>query len=101
MRARTAGAFSPMPPCEDERVQSTERGGDAAAVLPIPGRVGESQIRIGQAAAVNLPIQRSLQRFAGLIQRELDARRAPIDRQDAALIWFYYSHDSRSGPNHG
>jgi hypothetical protein len=71
----------------------------AAAVLPIPGRVGESEIRIGQADAVNLPIQRSLQRFAGVIQRKLDARRTPIDRQDTALIWFYYSHNSR--PNHG
>ena len=48
---------------EDERVQSTERRGDAAAVLPIPGRVGESQIRIGQADAVNLPHS---DRFSGL-----------------------------------
>jgi len=57
-------------------------GGDAAAVLLIPGRVIERQIRTAQADAVNLSQKPSLQRFASLVQRELDARRATIDRQD-------------------
>ena len=60
-------------------------GGEAAAVLLIPSRVVEGQIRPAQADAVNLSMKPSLQRFACLIQRELDARRAAIDRQDACL----------------
>ena len=47
--------------------------GNAASVLLIPGRVVERQIRSAQADAVNLSMQLSLQRLAGLIQHELDA----------------------------
>jgi hypothetical protein len=56
--------------------------GEPAAVLSIRGRLVERQIRPAQADTINLSIKPSLQRFAGLIQRELDARRAAIDRQD-------------------
>ena len=57
-------------------------GGEAEAPLPFPGRIMERQIRPAQADAVNLSIKPSLQRFACLIQRELDARRAAVDGQD-------------------
>jgi hypothetical protein len=74
-------------------------GGNAAAVLLIPGRVKvrfvlgkpmRSTFHEAFAPAVRL-----------LIQRELDARRVTVDGQDAGLIWFYYFHTSCSGPNQG
>jgi hypothetical protein len=40
------------------------------------------QIRPAQTDAVNFSIKPALQRFADLIERELDARRAAIDGQD-------------------
>jgi hypothetical protein len=57
-------------------------GGEAETPLPFPDRVIERQIRPAQADAVNLSIKPALQRFACLVQRKLDARRAAIDGQD-------------------
>ena len=48
----------------------------------IPGRVCERQNGTAQADAIDLSMKPSLQRFAGLVQRELDARRTAVDRQD-------------------
>jgi len=54
-------------------------GGEAAVVLPIPGRVMESQIGPAQADAVDLSIKPSLQRFFDPEKREPDARGAAVD----------------------
>jgi len=53
---------------------------ETAAVLLIRGRVMECQIRTAQADAVNLSRKSSLQQFACLVQRELNARRTAVDR---------------------
>ena len=53
---------------------------DAKAALLTPERIVESQIRPGCANAVNFSNQLSHRWFANLIQRELDARRAAVDR---------------------
>jgi hypothetical protein len=60
IRARTTGAFSPMP----------------------PGNTGVS-------SSLNSALQNPSERVTGLYQRELDARRAAIDRQDAWVSWFH------------
>src|SRR5208282_3209530 len=70
-------------------------GGEVAALLLFHGRVMKRQIGPAQADAVNLSIKPSLQRFARLVQRELDARRAAIDRQDG---WFF-AHPATSNPS--
>jgi hypothetical protein len=48
--------------------------GEAAAVVPIRGRVVERQVGPTHADAIYRSMKSSLQRFAGLVQRELDAR---------------------------
>ena len=53
------------------------------ALLLLRRRVIERQIRPAQADAFNLSKKPSVQRFASLVQRELDARRAAVDRKDA------------------
>ena len=59
-------------------------GGDvAAARLPIAPRTDERQRGPGQADALDLAVQPPLERAADLVQREPDARRAAVDRQDA------------------
>ena len=55
-------------------------GSEFEAVLLIRGRIVERQARAAHADTINLSVKSSLQWFAGLIQRKLDARRAPIDR---------------------
>jgi hypothetical protein len=64
-------------------------GLDAATFRQTLNRVVESQNRAGQANAVNLSRKPSLQRIASLIQREPDARRASVDRQDAWVSGFH------------
>jgi hypothetical protein len=66
-------------------------GSEIAPVLLMRGRVMECQIRPAQTDAVNLFIKSSPQRFANLLQCELDTRRAPIDRQDACVSRFHGS----------
>jgi hypothetical protein len=57
--------------------------GETATCLWLSIQVVKRQIRPAQADAVNLSIKPSLQRFADLVERELDARRAAVDGQDA------------------
>ena len=64
---------------QDARCRPVIGGLDVAAALFLPRRVVKRQIRAGQADAVNLPVKTSLQRCAGPVQAELDARRAAVD----------------------
>ena len=77
-------------PIDQESRRGPVIGGlDAATFRQTLNRVVESQNRAGQANAVNLSIKPSLQRIASLIQREPDARRASVDRQDAWVSGFH------------
>ena len=58
---------------------------DGVAALLIPGRIAESQLSPGCADAVNFSCQDSKHGRAGLIQRKLDAGRAPVDREHAVF----------------
>lgn len=57
-------------------------GFHAAAAFPIPSHVVESQTGAELADAVHRSMEPSFWRFVSPIEREFDARRASIDRQD-------------------
>ena len=85
---RSEGLLRFEPINQETRGRFVIGGGEAATGLRLSIRVVKRQIRPAQADAVNLPIKPLLQRFAHLVQRELDARRAAVDRQDTGLIEF-------------
>ena len=73
----------PFKPVDQEvRGRFVISGGKFEALRLFLRRFGERQIRPAQADAINLSIKLSLQWFANLVERELDARRAAVDGQD-------------------
>lgn len=58
---------------QETRCRFMVGGDDTAAVLSIPGGFVAPQISSAQADAINRSRQIPLQRFANLVQRELDA----------------------------
>ena len=64
-RFETILLFQPIN--QETRCRFVIGGGDATAVLLIPGRVMERQIRPAQADAVNLSIKPLLQRFFDMV----------------------------------
>jgi hypothetical protein len=63
------------------------RSGYRESVLAVGGRVVKAQIRAPHADAIDSSIKPPLERFADLVQRKLDARRAAVDREDACFSW--------------
>jgi hypothetical protein len=61
-------------------------GGKAAGDLRFSSRIVDDQIRTAQTDAIDLPIEPPPRRFACLIHREPDARRAAVDGQEAGQL---------------